>query len=136
MPWEAAWLIPLLPFGAAFIIAVWGRKLPEGGGWVAVGTGAIVLSISLPIATQALVSEESFHQSFPWFRAGTLELHVGLYIDKLAALMLLVVSSIGFFIFVYSIAYMHAEGPRRPRYYAEIMLFLGSMLGLVLADNY
>ncbi|MCI2429158.1 NADH-quinone oxidoreductase subunit L [Candidatus Acetothermia bacterium] len=136
MPLEAAWLIPLLPLAASLLITVLGRKLPEGGGWVAVGTGAIVLGISLFIAVQTLMSEESFRQSFTWFSAGGFELQIGLYLDKLAALMLIVVSSISFLILVYSTAYMHSEGPRRPRYYAEIMLFLSSMLGLVLADNY
>lgn len=139
MPLEAAWLIPLLPLAASFVITILGRRLPEGGGWVAVGTGAIVLGIALPVAAQVLLTKESFHQSFTWFCMGArcnVPLQIGIYIDTLAALMLIVVSSISFLILVYSVAYMHAEGPRRPRYYAEITLFLGSMLGLVLADNY
>ncbi len=136
LPFEAAWLIPLLPLAASLCITLFGQRWREGGGWLAVATGALMLLIALPIATQTLLSQETFRQSFTWFSAGEFRLQIGLYIDKLAALMLIVVSSIGFLILVYSTAYMHGEGPRRRRYYAEIMLFLSAMLGLVLADNY
>jgi NADH-quinone oxidoreductase subunit L len=61
---------------------------------------------------------------------------VGIYIDTLSALMLIVVSFISTLVVIYSIGYMHEEGLKKRRYYAEISLFIGVMLGLVLASNY
>lgn len=133
---ELAWLILLIPLVTALGVAIFGRKLPEGGGWLAVGAGALTLLIAMSVAWQALQRDEVLHQSFTWFTVGEFQLQIGLYIDKLAALMLIIVSTISFLILIYSIAYMHEEGPRLPRYYAEILLFVGSMLGLVLAENY
>src|SRR4030043_395313 len=50
--------------------------------------------------------------------------------------MLLVISVVGTLVVVYSGGYMHEEGVGRRRYYAEIMLFISVMYGLVIAKNY
>lgn len=136
VPFEAAWLIPVFPLAAALLITLFGGRLREGGGWLAVASGALSLLVSIPIAWQALHADNIFKSSFRWFSAGAFQFHIGIYIDKLTALLLVVVSFVSFLILIYSIAYMHAEGRRLRRYYAEMTLFIGSMLGLVLADNY
>jgi NADH-quinone oxidoreductase subunit L len=58
----------------------------------------------------------------------------GTLVDPLSALMLIVVTVVGFVVMLYSIGYMHHDHGL-PRYYAELSLFLASMSGLVLADN-
>ncbi len=136
VPFELAWLIPLLPLGAALLIALFGRWLAERGGWLAVAAGGLSLSLAVPIAWNGLQLREPFTSSFGWFAIGQLQLRLGIYLDQLTALLLIVVSLVSFLVLIYSIAYMHREGPRLRRYYAEMSLFLGSMLGLVLADNY
>jgi NADH-quinone oxidoreductase subunit L len=59
---------------------------------------------------------------------------IGTLVDPISALMLVVVTGVGFLVMLYSISYMH-EDRGLPRYYAELSLFLASMNGLVLADN-
>ncbi|MGA7923701.1 MAG: NADH-quinone oxidoreductase subunit L, partial [Thermoplasmata archaeon] len=59
---------------------------------------------------------------------------MGTLVDPISALMLIVVTVVGFFVLLYSIGYMHQD-EGLPRYYAEISLFLTAMTGLVLADN-
>ncbi len=59
---------------------------------------------------------------------------VGTLVDPLSALMLVVVTVVGFVVMLYSIGYMHHERGL-PRYYAELSLFLAAMNGLVLSDN-
>jgi len=71
-----------------------------------------------------------------WLQVGNYELTFGIWVDQLTAIMLLVVSIVGTLVVIYSVGYMHAEGERKRRYYAEISLFIGVMFGLVLADNY
>jgi NADH-quinone oxidoreductase subunit L len=60
---------------------------------------------------------------------------VGLQLDPLSAVMILVVTGVGFLIHVYSIGYMHSE-QGYGRYFAYLNLFTFAMLTLVLADNF
>ena len=59
---------------------------------------------------------------------------MGTLVDPISALMLIVVTVVGFLVMLYSIGYMHQDRGL-PRYYAELSLFLAAMTGLVLADN-
>jgi NADH-quinone oxidoreductase subunit L len=60
---------------------------------------------------------------------------VTLQVDQLSAVMLLVVTGVGFLIHVYSIGYMH-EDPDYPRFFTYLNLFVFSMVMLVLAGNF
>ena len=83
-------------------------------------------------------------QSFTWLSLGAssaptffpngFSLVIGTLVDPISALMLIVVTVVGFLVMLYSIGYMHHDRGL-PRYYAELSLFLTSMIGLVLADN-
>ena len=59
---------------------------------------------------------------------------MGTLVDPLSALMLIVVTVVGFLVMLYSIGYMHQDHGL-PRYYAELSLFLAAMSSLVLANN-
>ncbi len=50
--------------------------------------------------------------------------------------MLIVVSFVATLVVIYSVGYMGEEGDRRRRYFTEISLFVGVMLGLVLASSF
>ena len=66
---------------------------------------------------------------------GELKIDFAFLLDPLSAVMLFVVTWIGFLIHVYSVGYMgHEEGYRR--YFAYLNLFMGSMLLLILGNNY
>jgi proton-translocating NADH-quinone oxidoreductase chain L len=81
-------------------------------------------------------------RSFTWFTLATqggtfpngFSLVIGTLVDPLSALMLVVVTVVGFLVMLYSIGYMHHD-EGLPRYYAELSLFLAAMTGLVLSDN-
>ncbi len=62
------------------------------------------------------------------------ELVMGTLVDPISALVLMVVTIVGFLVLLYSIGYMHHDRGL-PRYYAELSLFLASMSGLVVANN-
>ncbi len=62
------------------------------------------------------------------------ELVMGTLVDPISALVLMVVTIVGFLVLLYSIGYMHHDRGL-PRYYAELSLFLASMTGLVVANN-
>src|SRR5438876_522337 len=69
-----------------------------------------------------------------WISAGEFTVSAGLFMDRLSALMALVVTGVGFLIHVYSIGYM-ADDPAYARYFAYLNLFVASMLLLVLGGN-
>jgi NADH-quinone oxidoreductase subunit L len=128
--------IALLPL-ASFVIALFaGQYMPKRGafaGILATG-GSLVLSVWMALSVAA---GNTYNQVLYTFVAPeAVDLHLGILIDPLAALMLLIVSLVAFLVHVFSLGYMNAEGePGLPRYYAGLGLFSASMLGFVMADN-
>ena len=143
------WLIPLFPVAGAAIMLLIGRRLPNSAvSFVCVGSvflsmcyafGAIWQLLSRPVA-ERLVS----YNLFDWVPAGVMHTNAGsvmrfnvpwgVLMDPLTAVMLLVVTGVGFLIHVYSVGYMGHEGGYY-RFFGYLNLFMFSMLTLVLANN-
>ena len=133
MSWvELSYLIPIIPFIGFLIVAFFGNKMKEGGAPITIGAVAITLVLSILVFFEVL-ENGSYEASMSWVSGTGLE--VGIFIDSLTALMLIVVTFISTMVAVYSLGYMH-DDPSKRRYYAEFSLFVGSMLGLVLANNF
>ena len=136
---EYAWLIPIFPLIAFVIVGFLGNKLfkkAEGGAPIAIIMAAISCVLSLLVAYETLTTGEVYKASLEWMVVDGFTFNMGIYIDNLTALMLIVVSFIATLVVIYSVGYMHSEGEKKRRYYAIISLFIGVMLGLVLASNY
>src|SRR5438128_4573152 len=137
------WLILLFPLAAFVILGIVGRRLPEGGGHVAVGAMAGSFIVSLYVFSQVLQQGGlggSFSQppieGYVWLPSiPGAEIRIAILIDNLSSLMLVLVSFLCLLIFIYSLAYMHEE-EGKARYYAEVSLFATGMLGTVSADNF
>ena len=71
---------------------------------------------------------------YTWFRVGSLRVNIGFHLDAVAALMVLVVTSVGLLIHLYAAGYM-ADDPDYGRFFCYMNLFVAAMLVLVLADN-
>ncbi len=71
---------------------------------------------------------------WPWITSGSFHVDFALRVDPLSAMMILVVTGVGFLIHVYSTGYMtHDEDVAR--YFAYLNLFTVAMLLLVLGEN-
>ncbi len=134
-------LIPLLPLIGAAIALLFGKRL--GRDLIPIfcsGTVAVAFGISA-YAVWNLHAQYPHGGTFidqffaaPWIEAGDFKLHAGLMLDNLSAVMILVVTFVGFLIHVYSAAYMeHDEGITR--FFGFLNLFTGAMLILVLGDS-
>jgi len=129
-----AWVIPLLPFVAFGLIIIFGSRLPGKGAYAAIGALGISAFVSLVIVGQVLRGA-TYEANVAWATIGQRVVEVGYAIDPLTAVMLFVVTVVGSLIFIYSIGYMQGD-PRYPRFFAYLSLFAGSMLLLVLANNF
>src|SRR5690348_2240903 len=128
-------LIPLLPLAAFLILGLGGHWIKDRAHFVAVP--AVVLSLVLSVAAFLEVAVSGSVISVPlytWLTSGHLDIHIGLHIDRLTAVMLLLVTGVSSLVHVYTIGYMHGE-PGYARFFSYIALFTFSMLMLVLADN-
>jgi NADH-quinone oxidoreductase subunit L len=143
------WLIPLFPLGGALLMILFGRRLPNRVvSAVCVGSVFISLVFALGAVWQlAQLSAEARHFEkvlFQWVPAGAMHTESGrlmdfvaewgFLLDPLSAVMILVVTGVGFLIHFYSIGYMGHEGGYY-RFFGYMNLFMFSMLTLVLANN-
>ena len=130
---EYSWLIPLPPLLLFPIILLIGKRTKDEGAWLSFGGALISLIISIMAAVDVLAGA-TWEITYTWINLKVITLDVGILMDPLAAVMVLVVSSIATLVNIYSLGYMAGE-EGLPRYYAEISLFTGSMLILVLANS-
>jgi NADH-quinone oxidoreductase subunit L len=72
---------------------------------------------------------------YEWIVAGDFEVEISFLVDQLTAMLLLVVSTVGFLVHVYSIGYMNGDRGFW-RFFAYLNLFMFSMLLLILGDNF
>jgi NADH-quinone oxidoreductase subunit L len=130
---EAAWLIPVIPLAAFFLIVFLGKRTPGRGADIGIlATGASFV-ISLVVFFQVLGGQE-LERSYEWSPIGSFDLEIGMNVDGLAAVMFVVVTLVSLLVQIYSVGYMRDE-PRFTWYFAALSLFTGSMLNLVIANN-
>ncbi len=132
----------LAPVLAFVINAFLGRKLPRQGDWLATLSIFISFIFSARIFGDFVFGKFStdyfIHKTFTWFDlthgATIWKVDMGIYIDNMAAIMLLMVSGVAFLIHLFSTWYMdHDE--KHGRFFVFLPLFTSAMLGLVLSDN-
>jgi len=143
------WLIPLFPLVGAALMLFIGKRLPNAGvNVICVGSvflsmcyafGAIWQLIARPVG-ERMVS----YNLFDWVPAGAMHTDGGAFMnfnvpwgvlmDPLTAVMLFVVTGVGFLIHVYSTGYMGHEGGYY-RFFGYLNLFMFSMLTLITANN-
>jgi NADH-quinone oxidoreductase subunit L len=132
-------LIPLLPL-LGFIVNGLGNKKLSNGLISAVASGAIFGSFALSVVL-FLSLHHSFEQApiivhlFDWIHFGNFYVPMAFQLDALSALMLLIITGVGFLIHIFSSGYMSHETDFA-RYFAYLNLFCFSMLMLVLANNF
>jgi NADH-quinone oxidoreductase subunit L len=129
-------LIPLLPLLAFAINLLFGRVVRTGASWIASLAVFASFILSLLVFQQISATGEPFRQDlYTWIQAGDFHIGINLFVDQLTAVMLIVVTSVGFLVHVYSRGYMQGD-PGFARFFAYLPFFVFSMLMLVLADNF
>lgn len=133
----AAWLIFLLPLISAVTIGIGAfRSKPISAGIsIAAVVGSFILTFVMVANGSEFPDGQGPSPKVSWLRLDGLSVDIGLKIDGLSKLMLCVVTGVGSLIHIFSLGYMK-EDRDFSRYFAFLSLFIFSMLGIVLADNF
>ncbi|PIE65505.1 MAG: NADH-quinone oxidoreductase subunit L [Deltaproteobacteria bacterium] len=133
VPW-----IVFLPLLGAALNGVFGKRWSKGTTTlVAVGAVAAAFTLSVvEVVNLAGLDKGDFLYAnvWQWFSSGDLNVEVAFLLDRLSAVMLLVVTGVGGLIHVFSIGYMRTDDGYA-RYFAYLNLFMASMLLLILGKN-
>jgi len=132
---STVWLVPAFPLAGALLNVFLGRLIGRRAHWIAVPALAGSFLASCAVASRAWSGGAFTTTLFTWIVAGDFETGVTAYVDSLTAVMLLVVTGVGFLIHLYSAGYMH-DDPGYARFFAYLNLFVFSMTMLVLAGNF
>jgi len=134
---QHAWLIGLLPFISFALIGLFLHRWPRVSAGFSIISVAISFVMALSIAGQMFVLGEplSYETAYRWLSMPGLEIDMGILIDGITVVMLVVVTLVALLVQLYSLGYMHGD-PGFASYYAYQSIFAGSMLGLVLANNF
>jgi NADH-quinone oxidoreductase subunit L len=133
-------LIPLLPLAGFALTGLLGRGMGRESHQIAVGAVVASWIVAMIVVVGALTHSLGFGPGgfgvtlWNWIPATGFDAEMGFYVDALTACLLIVVTTIGMLVHIYSIGYMaHDDG--KWRFFAYLNLFMFSMLVLVLADN-
>jgi len=139
---ELIWLVPLLPLIGFLVIGLGRNSLPKSFVGT-LGSGVVLLSflLSCVVFFEVYQARQGGGAGiftvtlFNWFQVGALTIPMSFLIDPLSAIMLLIITGVGFLIHLYSIGYMKGDS-RFSTFFSFLNLFIFLMLILVLASNY
>ncbi len=130
--------IVLAPLAAAIVAGLFGKWIGRAGAhWVT------ILAVGLSFVLSALVLKHLYwdggqtenYTVYTWAISDGLRMEVGFLIDRLTALMMVVVTFVSFMVHIYTIGYM-ADDSGYQRFFSYISLFTFSMLMLVMSNNF
>lgn len=135
------YLLPLFPLIGFALLICFGRFFRSASGGI---LGSVMIGLSFIVAlVNVLNLPAPIHEVlWTWLpnmaknaAGGTVNLPIGFYLDRLSALMVLIITGVGTLIHVYSISYMKGDA-RFNRFFAFLNFFVAMMLILVMADSY
>ena len=129
-------LVPIAPLVGALLAGLFGWLI--GRTW---SHRLTILGVAIACAVSLLILRDVAHGNvfngnvYTWLTAGGTSFHIGFLIDKLSAMMMVVVTFVSLMVHIYTIGYM-AEDEGYQRFFSYISLFTFAMLMLVMANNF
>lgn len=130
--------VVLSPLVAAMVAGLFGKQVGRMGAHTVTIAG---------VATSCLLSVYTLYSMlfgdlgtyngtvYQWMSVGGINMEVGFLVDRLTALMMVVVTFVSLMVHIYTIGYMH-DDPGYQRFFSYISLFTFAMLMLVMANNF
>ncbi len=129
----SSWLVWLLPLISSLFVPLIARFSEKARNYYVVIISCITVALAFSLVAAVVFSfEEALGSSTAWISS---EITAGVYIDPLSVLFTVLVAFFGLIIAIYSLGYMKGE-EGLTRYHFLLLLFIGSMIGLVISDNF
>ena len=126
------WFVLLTPLVSAALIALITGRARR----LSAGISVVAVLVSFIGSCIVFARSGTGVAEIPWIEIpGILRVPIGFVLDSLSKTMLVLVSGVGALIHVYSLGYMR-DDQGKSRYFASLSLFMFSMLGIVLANNF
>ncbi|MCL2288444.1 MAG: NADH-quinone oxidoreductase subunit L [Candidatus Bathyarchaeota archaeon] len=125
----SAWLVWILPLLASLFVPIIGKYSEKARNGYVVIIAALTSLLAVTLIP-AMWHGEAITSTVSWIP----EISAGIYVDPLSVLFTCLIAFFALIISIYSLGYMKGENGLT-RYYYLILLFIGSMIGLVLSDN-
>jgi len=127
-------LVPLLPLISGVLLAFFGRHLGEKSSKVGVSALALACICSLWVLHAVSVDGPIRIMLLPFYSEPNGWFQFGLFIDRLSAVMMVLITSVSTVIHVYSIRYLQGD-PGYARFYSLLGLMTFVILSLVSSPN-
>ncbi len=130
--------VVLAPLIGSIIAGLFGRKIGKTGahGVTIAGVGLSFLMSLVAFKHIVIDGAPTFNESvYTWLISDGIRFEIGFLIDRLTALMMVVVTFVSLMVHIYTIGYMK-DDPGYQRFFCYISLFTFSMLMLVMANNF
>ncbi|MEK6748384.1 MAG: proton-conducting transporter membrane subunit, partial [Pseudomonadota bacterium] len=130
--------IVLAPLIGSIIAGLFGRQLGRTAShWVTIiGVGVSCLLSFIVFKNFVWGGAEVYNAPvYTWAFSDGIHFEIGFLVDKLTALMLVVVTFVSLMVHIYTIGYMHDDDGYQ-RFFSYISLFTFAMLMLVMANNF
>ena len=127
----SAWLVWVLPLVASLFVPLIGKYSDKARNYFVVAIASVSAALALSMVPGVFFGDgQAITSTVSWISG----IDAGVYIDPLAVLFTTLVAFFGLIIAIYSLGYMKGE-EGLTRYNYLLLLFIGSMIGLVLSDN-
>lgn len=123
-----AWILLFLPLAAVVANQLILRK---SGLVPMVSTLSAAITFVIAVILIGVEKTDAFH----WATTGDFHIDIGIKLDRLSTNMMLIVTGVGLLVHIFSLAYMKDDAAKA-RYFTGLSLFMFSMTGIVLADNF
>ena len=134
----SAWLVWIIPLIACCFVPLVAKKSDKARNYFVIAIAVVVAALALSLVPGIFSGNgQPTGSSITWILGtapNSLKINAGVYIDPLSILFTCLVAFFGLVIAVYSWGYMKGE-EGLTRYYYLLLLFIGSMIGLVISDN-
>ncbi|MER5276119.1 NADH-quinone oxidoreductase subunit L [Streptomyces sp. NPDC002809] len=132
-------LLVAAPLLGAAVLLCGGRRLDRVGHWLGTALAGVSFVVAVVLFIDMLgksADDRALHQKlFSWIPVEGFQADVAFQLDQLSMTFVLLITSVGTLIHIYSIGYMEHD-ERRRRFFGYLNLFVAAMLILVIADNY
>jgi NADH-quinone oxidoreductase subunit L len=130
---HAPWLVWVIPAVSSLFVPIVARLGGKARECFAVAVGLVATVLAASMVTDVYFASNTSNSSLPWIPS--LGVNAGVLVDPLSALFASLVAFFSLVVMIYSIDYM-ADQENLTRYYFFMLLFMSSMIGLVMSDNF